>query len=182
MCVFYISCSFYYGNRKMSNTHKEYKKAIFASGCFWGAEYHFQRTRGVISTTVGYTGGHVVNPSYEQVCLGTSGHAEAVEVIFNPAETSYDELAKLFFNTHDFTQLNRQGPDIGEQYRTEVFYLDDDQREIAEKLIALLVDKEYKVATKVTKAREFFEAENYHQDYFNKTGGTPSCHAYKKVF
>jgi peptide methionine sulfoxide reductase msrA/msrB len=166
----------------MSDTHKEQKKAIFASGCFWGTEYHFQRARGVISTTVGYTGGHLEKPSYEQVCSSTSGHAEAVEVIYNPAQTSYEKLAKLFFNTHDFTQLNRQGPDIGEQYRSEIFYLDDEQRKIAEKLTGQLEDKGFKVATKVTKAGVFFEAENYHQDYFNKTGGTPSCHAYKKVF
>ena len=160
----------------------EYEKAIFASGCFWSTEYHFQRATGVISTTAGYTGGPEENPSYEQVCAGTSGHAEAVEVIYNPSETSYEQLVKLFFNTHDFTQLNRQGPDIGEQYRSEIFYLDDEQRKIAERLISLLEDKGYKVMTKVTKAGKFSKAEDYHQNYFNKSSKTPNCSVFKKIF
>ena len=166
----------------MADVEKQYEKAIFASGCFWGVEYHFKKVAGVISTTVGFTGGHVKNPSYKEVCGGKTGHAEAVEVVYDPSVTSYETLAKLYFETHDFTQVNRQGPDIGEQYRTEIFYTSEKQREIAEKLIKVLQDKGYDVATKLTPASEFYPAEEYHQDYYEKTGKTPYCHVYKKIF
>jgi peptide methionine sulfoxide reductase msrA/msrB len=158
------------------------QRAIFASGCFWGTEYHFQIARGVLQTTVGYTGGNTENPTYKEVCSGTTGHAEAVEVIFNPEKISYEELAKLFFETHDPTQVNRQGPDIGDQYRSEVFYLDDRQKETAQKLVDLLKTKGCSVATKLTKAPAFWNAENYHQDYYMKKKGTPYCHIYTKRF
>ena len=157
-------------------------RAIFASGCFWGTEYYFKKAKGVKSTTVGYTGGQVKNPTYEQVCTGTTGLAEAVEVIFDPDKTSFEELTRLFFETHDFTQVNRQGPDIGEQYRSEIFYLNDDQKAIAEKLIHILEDKGYQVATKVSKASTFWPAENYHQDYYEGKGSLPYCHGYTKRF
>ena len=158
------------------------ERAIFASGCFWGTEYHFQRARGVLSTTVGYTGGHLSNPTYKQVCSGTTGHAEAVEVIFDPAKTSYEELVKLFFETHDPSQVNRQGPDIGTQFRTEIFYLNEKQKKTAEKLIKVLETKGYSVVTKLTKASVFWKAEDFHQDYYQKKNGTPYCHIYKKKF
>jgi len=158
------------------------KKAIFASGCFWGTEYHFRKAKGVLSTTVGYTGGHTKNPTYREVCSGTTGHAEDVEVVFDRAKTSYEELAKLYFETHDPSQVNRQGPDVGEQYRSEIFYLDEQQKETAEKLIKILQTKGYKVATRLTKASEFWKAEDYHQDYYMKKNGSPYCHIYKKKF
>lgn len=158
------------------------EKAIFASGCFWGVEYYFSKQPRVISTTVGYTGGTVENPTYEQVCSKTTGHAEAVLVEYNPDSVSYETLVKLFFETHDFTQVNRQGPDIGEQYRSEIFYFDENQKQIAEKYVNILTDKGYKVATKITPTSTFWDAEKYHQDYYDKTGKSPYCHFKKKIF
>jgi peptide methionine sulfoxide reductase msrA/msrB len=158
------------------------EKAIFASGCFWGTEYHLQRAPGVISTTVGYTGGHVENPTYKQVCTDKTGHAEAVEVVYDPSKTSYEQLARLFFETHDFTQLNRQGPDIGSQYRSAVFYLDEEQKEIALRLVETLKKKGFNVKTEITPAGKFWSAEQYHQDYYKGNGKTPYCHIYRKIF
>ena len=158
------------------------QRAIFASGCFWGTEYHFQKARGVLQATVGYTGGNTEKPTYKEVCSGNTGHAEAVEVIFDPEKISYEELAKLFFETHDPTQVNRQGPDIGDQYRSEIFYLDEQQKETAQKLVDLLKTKGYNVATRLTKASAFRNAEDYHQDYYMKKKGTPYCHIYTKRF
>ncbi len=156
--------------------------AIFASGCFWGTEYHFSKEPGVISTTVGYIGGHVDNPSYEQVCSGNTGHAEAVKVVYDPLKTDYETLARLYFETHDPTQVNRQGPDIGDQYRSEVFYFDEKQKIIAKNLIGLLEAKGYDVATELTPAAEFWPAEDYHQDYYERKGSKPYCHFYTKRF
>lgn len=158
------------------------ERAIFASGCFWGTEYYFQRAPGVISTRVGYTGGHTPNPSYREVCYGKTGHAEAVEVLYDPEQTSYEEMARLFFETHDPTQINRQGPDIGEQYRSAIFYLDDAQKATAERLIATLREKGYDVATEVTEASAFYPAEDYHQKYYENNGQSPYCHVYTKRF
>jgi len=158
------------------------ERAIFASGCFWGTEYHLQKVPGVISTAVGYTGGNVDNPTYKQVCTDKTGHAEAVEVIYDPSKTSYEELARLFFETHDFAQLNRQGPDIGTQYRSAVFYLDEKQKDTTEKLIETLRQKGFDVKTEVSPAGKFWLAENYHQDYYKNNGKTPYCHIYRKIF
>jgi peptide methionine sulfoxide reductase msrA/msrB len=149
---------------------------IFAGGCFWGVEYYMHTIPGVISTETGYIGGHLKNPTYRDVCSLTTGYAEAVRVIFNPAKTSYEEVAKMFFEIHDPTQVNRQGPDIGDQYRSEIFYLNQEQKATAEKLIGLLKQKSYKVATKVTPATMFWKAEDYHQQYYAKEGSTQYCH------
>lgn len=151
-------------------------KAIFAGGCFWGVEYYFQHAKGVLSTQVGYTGGFKENPTYKEVCSHTTGHIEALEVTYDPAQTSYEELAKLFFEIHDPTQANGQGNDIGPQYLSVVFYMDDSQKSVTEKLIAQLQVKGYKVATQLKKATKFWPAEEYHQQYYEKEGGTPYCH------
>jgi peptide methionine sulfoxide reductase msrA/msrB len=158
------------------------ERAIFASGCFWGTEYYLKKQAGVISTTVGYTGGKVDNPTYKQVCTGKTGHAESVEVVYDPNKVTYEQIVKLFFETHDFTQLNRQGPDIGNQYRSAIFYLNDSQKKIAEALIDILRKKGYDVKTEVTKASKFWSAEDYHQDYYDKTQKQPYCHIYRKIF
>ncbi len=165
-----------------AKTEKRTETAVFASGCFWGSEYHFERKKGVISTRAGYTGGTSENVSYEEVCSGTTGHAEAVEVVFDPSVISYEELVKLYFNTHDPSQLNRQGPDIGTQYRSEIFYESEDQKKTAEKLIKLLKDKGINVVTALSRSGKFWEAEKYHQNYYRNKGGTPYCHIYQDKF
>lgn len=178
-CVNSISLNFV--SDDMDNMVKT-DTAIFASGCFWGTEYFFEKAEGVISTQVGYIGGHKENPTYKEVCANTTGHAEAVRVVFDPSKTDYETLCKLFFETHDPTQVNRQGPDIGTQYRTEVFYLSEDQKAIAEKLKQELVNGGLNVATKITAATTFWEGEDYHEHYYSNKGGTPYCHAYTKRF
>lgn len=150
--------------------------ALFAAGCFWGVEYHFARAKGVLATQVGYSGGTTEAPSYEQVCTGNTGHAEALLVIFDKAKTDYTKLTKLFFNLHDPSQVDGQGPDIGNQYRSEIFYFTDEQRRIAEELIALLKNNNISVATRVTSASTFWPAEAYHQQYYQTKGGEPYCH------
>ncbi len=162
--------------------NKNYETAIFASGCFWGTEFYLQKAEGVISTTVGYTGGTVENPTYKQVCEKNTGHYEAVEVVFNPEKISYYDLVKLFFETHDPEQKNGQGPDIGPQYRSAIFYMNDAQQQTAKELIAVLEAKGYDIATVVLPAKKFWPAELYHQDYYDAKGGTPYCHSYKRKF
>ncbi|HLP06174.1 MAG TPA: bifunctional methionine sulfoxide reductase B/A protein [Paludibacter sp.] len=161
---------------------KNVEKAYFASGCFWGTEYHFMKAPGVIETTVGYMGGHLKNPTYREVCSGTTGHAETTEVVFDNTKTTYEDLVKLYFETHDFTQVGGQGPDIGDQYRSVVFYTTENQKQIAEKYIKILTGKGYKVATTLQPAPVFWKAEDYHQEYYDKKNGTPYCHVYRKIF
>jgi peptide-methionine (S)-S-oxide reductase len=153
-------------------------KATFAAGCFWGVEDTFRQVKGVTSAIVGYTGGTKRNPLYEDVCTGTTGHAEAVEVEFEPAEVSYGELLAVFFKSHDPTTPNRQGPDIGTQYRSAIFFHDAEQEAAALEAKAAL-DKagvfKRPIVTEVTPASEFYRAEEYHQQYFEKRG-MKSCH------
>jgi len=156
--------------------------AIFAGGCFWGVEYHLKKLEGVISTTVGYTGGELKDPEYYDVTTGITGHAEAIEVIFDPEKVSYENVIKLFFEIHDPTQRNRQGPDIGNQYRSVVYYNSIEQKKITEKLIGILKSKDYEIVTEVEPAVKFYPAEEYHQDYYDKKGSLPYCHSYTKKF
>lgn len=156
--------------------------AYFASGCFWGTEYWMMKAPGVISTAVGFMGGHVNHPTYEQVCTGTTGHVETTQVVFDANLTAYENLVKLFFETHDFTQTNGQGPDIGSQYRSFIFYKNDGQKEVAGKYIRRLTSKGYKVATTLARASAFWKAEDYHQQYYQHKGSRPYCHFYKKIF
>lgn len=156
--------------------------AIYAGGCFWGVEHLMQQVPGVISVESGYIGGHVDHPTYEQVCSHTTGHAEAVRVVYDPAKVSYETLTRLFLEIHDPTQTDGQGPDRGEQYRSEIFYADDTQRRTAERLIGILRDKGYAVVTRVSAATTFWPAEDYHQDYYRHKGTEPYCHRYTKRF
>jgi len=156
--------------------------AIFAGGCFWGVEYYMQKIKGVLSTEVGYTGGTKQNPTYKEVCSGNTGHYEAIEVVFDPSQTSYETVARMFFETHDPTQWNHQGPDYGEQYRSAVFYRNEEQKATAQKLINLLKAKGLKVVTELIPAQTFWKAEDYHQDYYDHKGTTPYCHGYTKRF
>lgn len=158
------------------------QQAIFAAGCFWGVQYYFDQVPGVVSTTVGYTGGTTEDPSYEDVCYRSTGHAEAVLIEFDDDKISYETMVRQFFRMHDPTQLNRQGPDVGDQYRSAIFYVTDDQKLIAEKVRDELQTKhDGKIVTEITKAGPFYEAEDYHQKYTERTG-RGMCHIpYKAV-
>jgi peptide methionine sulfoxide reductase msrA/msrB len=175
-CVNSISMKF------IPNTKQKMEKAYFASGCFWGTEYHFMKAKGVVETTVGYMGGHVQSPTYKEVCSGTTGHIEVAEVEYDPTLTTFEELLKLYYETHDFEQVGGQGPDVGEQYQSVVFYVDEEQKSMVNKYIQILKEKGYKPATQLRKAPEFWAAEDYHQEYYDKKNGTPYCHIYRKIF
>jgi len=152
--------------------------ATFGAGCFWGVEAAFQRVPGVIETAVGYSGGHAENPSYQDVCTDETGHAEVVQVTFDPAKVSFEELLQVFWGIHDPTQLNRQGPDVGTQYRTAIFFHSPEQEAVAKKSREALEASgrlRRRIATEITPAGKFYRAEEYHQKYLQKRGAA-SCH------
>lgn len=152
------------------------EEAILAGGCFWGVEYYVKQIPGVLKVESGYIGGHVVEPSYEQVCSGSTGHYEAVRVIFDKAHTNYYAIIKRFFEIHDPTQADGQGPDLGRQYASAIFYFDEAQNQTAESLIDVLEKKSYRVATQLLPAQIFWPAESYHQNYYAKHPKLPYCH------
>jgi peptide-methionine (S)-S-oxide reductase len=157
----------------------ETKQATFAAGCFWGVEAAFAKIPGVLSTSVGYTGGHLDHPTYRQVCTARTGHAEAVRVTFDPARVSYAELLDAFWSSHDPTTVDRQGPDIGPQYRSAIFVHDDEQERIATASLNEVDSSgvfRRKIVTQIAAAETFHPAEDYHQQYFMKQGLSESCH------
>lgn len=141
------------------------KIATFALGCFWEPDVSFSKLPGVLRTTVGYTGGHTANPTYQQVCSNETGHAEAVEVEYDPAVVTYERLLEHFWTAHDPTQMDRQGPDVGKQYRSVIFVHDDEQRVLAEQTKQSLIAKGVGVVTEIVPAQAFYPAEDYHQKY-----------------
>jgi peptide-methionine (S)-S-oxide reductase len=159
-------------------TSVAHKTAVFAGGCFWCTEAVFKMLKGVQSVMPGYTGGATPDPTYEEVCSGTTGHAEAIKIEYDPSLISYRDLLTVFFATHDPTTLNRQGNDVGTQYRSAVFYADKEQREEAEKFIQGLNDSNEQgdpIVTEVAPLETFYEAENYHRDYYAKNAAQPYC-------
>lgn len=152
------------------------QQAIFAAGCFWGVQYYFDQVPGVTGTTAGYTGGTLENPTYEDVCSHTTGHAEAVLLEFDADKVSYETLVRQFFRMHEPTQLNRQGLDVGDNYRSAIFYVTDEQKVIAEKVLEELQPQyDQPIVTEITPAGPFYRAEEYHQKYTEKTG-RGACH------
>jgi len=158
------------------------EEAIFAAGCFWGVEHLFKKLNGVVKTQVGYSGGVTIAPTYDNICGGGTGHYEVVRILFDPSKISYEDVVKYFFEIHDFTQTNGQGPDIGKQYESVIFYYNEDQKEIASHIIDQLIQRHFKVATKLLPVAPFWPAEKYHQDYYQQTGKQPYCHHHQKIF
>lgn len=152
------------------------EEAIVAGGCFWGVEYYLRKIPGVVKVESGYTGGHIMEPTYEQICSGMTGHYEAVRVIFDKTQTQYYQVIKRFFEIHDPTQSTGQGPDLGQQYQSALFYYDQEQLETAQSLISLLKKRNHHVVTRLIKAHVFWPAENYHQHYYKEHGKSPYCH------
>ena len=152
--------------------------ATFGEGCFWCTEAVFQRLEGVIKVVSGYSGGHVKNPTYREVCTGKTGHAEVTQIIYDPSKITFDELLEVFWKTHDPTTLNRQGNDVGTQYRSVIFYHNDDQQKLAEKYKQELDNSgafRQPIVTRIEKFTDFYPAENYHQDYYNLNSSAPYC-------
>ncbi len=158
------------------------EEAIFAAGCFWGVQYQMEKANGILKTEVGYIGGFKENPTYPEVKAHTTGHAEALRIEFDADKVSYTDLCKLFFEIHDPAQTDGQGPDLGPQYRSEIFYYNEQQKSVAEAVMAILRGKGYTVNTRLTLATTFWPAEDYHQHYYEKTGGEPYCHIRQKKF
>ena len=168
-----------HNNIKMEET-KNTETAIFAGGCFWCTEAFFADIKGVTKVESGYIGGKTENPTYKEVCSGYTGHAEAIKITFDPEQVGYEDLLEIFFATHDPTTLNRQGADVGTQYRSEIFYMSEEQKAKAENFIKLLTDQnifEKKIVTKVSAASKWYPAEDYHQDYYANNPNQPYCQA-----
>lgn len=184
----FVGCSSANAQNSLSKKEKikpaNIKYAYFSSGCFWGTEYWFEKLDGVYEVKSGYTGGHRANPTYREVSSGLTGHLEGVEVSYDPKKISYEDLVKLFFETHDYTQTDGQGPDIGSQYLSAIFYQNEEEKNIAKKYIDILnnMNNKKKVATTLREFSKFYYAEDYHQDYYEKKGSIPYCHIYKKIF
>jgi peptide methionine sulfoxide reductase msrA/msrB len=157
-------------------------RAYFACGCFWGAQHYFSTFDGVVSTRVGYMGGWVDNPTYPQVKKGDTGHLETTEVTYDSDVTNYEKLVRFFFEIHDFSQEDGQGPDIGSQYLSVIFAEDEHERETAEATIAILEERGLHVATRILPPSTFWKAEDYHQDYYQHSTSSPYCHSYHKLF
>ena len=179
-CVNSLSLVFQPAGKEPADPKAE--TAIFAGGCFWGVEYLMKDFPGILNIEPGYTGGYVPHPTYEQVCSDMTGHAEAVRMVFDPQQVSYETLLKGFMEIHDPTQENAQGPDIGSQYRSEIFYTTEAQHQTALRIIDLLKSKGYAVVTRVTKAADFWPAEDYHHQYYERHGTQPYCHRRVKRF
>jgi len=158
------------------------KTAYFAGGCFWGVQYLFQKTKGTTKTSVGYCGGNTENPTYEDICTGSTAHTETVKIEYDNTLTDYETLVKFFFEIHDPTQVNRQGPDVGTQYRSAIFYQTEEEKTIAQSVIKILEEKGFAVVTELVPFEKFWEAESYHQDYYFRKGQVPYCHIRKKIF
>jgi len=156
--------------------------AYFAGGCFWGMQYQFQKLSGVISIQTGYMGGKIKNPTYKQVCSKNTGHIETIQITYDPKKISYKQLTKYFFEIHDPTQIDGQGPDIGQQYQSAIFYNNKQEKQIAQQLINILQKKNCHVVTKLIPKTNFYKAEEYHQNYYNKHHKKPYCHTYQKKF
>ncbi|MBP9721744.1 MAG: bifunctional methionine sulfoxide reductase B/A protein [Gammaproteobacteria bacterium] len=178
-CVNSLSLDFIANNTSVQDT----QEAIIAAGCFWGVEYIFKNTAGVLLTDVGYTGDpRYSHPDYNLICSGKTQHVEALRVIYEPSMISYEKIIKLFFEIHDFTQTNGQGPDIGRQYLSKIFYYNTQQYNTAQQVINLLKSKNYKVATDLQSVQVFWPAEDYHQDYYFKNKKQPYCHQRRVIF
>ena len=158
------------------------KEAIFGGGCFWGTEYYMKRQKGVISVDSGYSGGKLENPTYQDVKTGTTGHAEVIKIVYDSTETNYETLVRYFMEIHDPTTLNSQGVDVGTQYRSVIFYDGVEEKEIADKVIAILYNKGFDVVSEVEPKTTFYVAEGYHQDYYDNAGHEPTCHFHTKRF
>jgi peptide methionine sulfoxide reductase msrA/msrB len=165
-----------------NDTVLDTQEAIVAGGCFWGVEHYLQQIPGVMRVESGYTGGHTVDPTYNQICQGTTGHYEAVRVLYDSAKTDYHHVVKRFFEIHDPTQQTGQGPDLGQQYQSAIFYFNQKQHQEAEQLIQLLRQRGYQVATRLLEAQTFWPAEEYHQGYYLKNHKLPYCHQPVKRF
>jgi peptide methionine sulfoxide reductase msrA/msrB len=165
-----------------SVTVKDSEEAILAAGCFWGVEYYFERLSGVLKTEVGYIGGKTDRPTYEAVCSGATGHYEAIRVVYDPSLLTYEQIVQYFFEIHDPTQIDGQGPDRASQYLSRIFYYTESQQQTSLKLIQQLINKGYAVVTKVLPMAIFWRGEDYHQHYYDKHHKEPYCHRYEKKF